>query len=99
MHTEQEPQELDQFIIDRALAVSAEGSATPVSRAVIDGAVVIYNTDDPPLWLRPVLAARDEDGSPRDAMHVRASDEDGTPILVEYSVGSAITGTAWRDVG
>jgi len=83
---------LDQIIIDRALAVSAGGTNHGVSRAVIDGAVVIYNLDDPPLWLKPVLHARDENGSPRDAMHVRASDVNGVPILVEYETGEAITG-------
>ena len=93
MHT-QEAAGLDREVIGRVLAVSARGSATLVSRAVIDGAVVVYNTDDPPLWFKPILRARDEDGSPLKAMHVRASDEHGTPILVEYSAGSAITGTA-----
>lgn len=54
---------LDQRVIDRALKVKAADVAHPTSRAVIDGAVVIYNLDDPPAWLVPVLAARDEDGN------------------------------------
>ena len=30
--------------------------------AIIDGAIVIYNIDDPPDWLIPVLELLDEDG-------------------------------------
>lgn len=34
-----------------------------LGRAIIDGAVVIYDLDDPPKWLKPILAYRDDDGS------------------------------------
>ncbi len=33
------------------------------SWAIIDGAVVIYNLDDPPAWLVPVLERLDENGN------------------------------------
>jgi hypothetical protein len=39
--------------------------------AIIDGAMVIYDIDNPPVWLRPILAMRDEDGnSPRKLIDV-----------------------------
>lgn len=33
-----------------------------IGRAAIDGALVIYDPDDPPSWLREVLESRDDDG-------------------------------------
>lgn len=33
------------------------------SWSIIDGALVIYNFEDPPHWLLPVLEAQDEDGN------------------------------------
>lgn len=33
------------------------------SWSIIDGALIIYNLDEPPAWLAPVLDARDEDGN------------------------------------
>jgi hypothetical protein len=30
--------------------------------AIIDGSLVIYDCDDPPDWLIPVLASRNDDG-------------------------------------
>lgn len=54
---------LHQAIIDKALNVYAPTSAGhSTGRALIDGAVIIYNLDEPPAWLVPILAARDEDG-------------------------------------
>jgi len=31
--------------------------------AIIDGAIVIYDLDEPPPWLAPVLVVRDDDGN------------------------------------
>ncbi len=33
------------------------------SWSIIDGALVIFDFDNPPAWLKPVLDARDEDGN------------------------------------
>lgn len=43
---------------DEALA-SDSGS---VGRASIDGCIVVYDLEDPPAWLVPILNARNEDG-------------------------------------
>lgn len=40
-----------------------EDYAGSIGRAIIDNALVIYDLDEPPAWLAPVLAARDEDGN------------------------------------
>lgn len=32
------------------------------SWSIIDGSLVIYDHDNPPSWLEPVLAARDDNG-------------------------------------
>ena len=34
-----------------------------VGRAAIDGALVVFDLDDPPAWLKPVLDMRDENGN------------------------------------
>lgn len=39
------------------------GNRQGIGRAIIDGALVIYDLDAPPAWLAPVLSARDEDGN------------------------------------
>ena len=85
---------LDEIVIERAMDVSAAGSATSVGRVLIDGAVVIYNCDDPPLWLRPVLYAQDEDGSPLKAMTVKhfIPHPDIEFYEIRYDAGEAITG-------
>jgi len=44
-----------------------------ISRHTIDGAVVIYDMDDPPAWLTAVESASDENGN--------------TPAGVEWSYG------------
>jgi hypothetical protein len=88
MVAEHEP--LDQLIIDRALAVSAGGVSQSVCRAVINGAVVIYNLDDPPKWLRPILDMRDENG---DVVTAQVDcDERDRPmhVTVEYSMDPAL---------
>jgi hypothetical protein len=33
------------------------------SWSIIDGAMVIYDHDNPPLWLAPILALQDDDGN------------------------------------
>jgi len=33
------------------------------SWTIVDGVMVIYDLNDPPSWLKPILAARDEDGN------------------------------------
>lgn len=45
-----------------SLAAPEDNDKT-ICRAVIDGVLVIYDLDDPPAWLVPVLEARDEDGN------------------------------------
>jgi hypothetical protein len=53
---------------------------------VINGAVVIYNLDDPPRWLRPILDMRDENG---DVVTAQVDcDERDRPmyVTVEYSM-------------
>ena len=34
-----------------------------ISRNWIDGALVIYDLEDPPAWLKPILMIQDEDGN------------------------------------
>lgn len=40
-----------------------EGNDKNISRTWIDGALVVYDLDDPPVWLRPILELQDEDGN------------------------------------
>lgn len=62
---------LDSVVLDRAMSVKADDASHSTSRAIIDGAVVIYNLDDPPAWLTPILDARDEDGHIEGTVAVR----------------------------
>ena len=52
-------------ITEAAMSVCRDlsGLQHGIGRALIDGAVVVYNLDDPPAWLQSILANRDEDGS------------------------------------
>ena len=34
-----------------------------ISRAIVDGVLVVYDLEDPPAWLEVVLDDRDEDGN------------------------------------
>jgi hypothetical protein len=73
-------------------AFRVPGHDRSVSRALIDGAMVIYNTEDPPTWLRAVIRSRDEDGNTSEAMDVRGVASDGTPELICFNEGTSITG-------
>jgi hypothetical protein len=52
---------LDQRTIDAALEVPAFDQS--VGRAVIDGAVLIYDHDATPEWASRILTSRDDDGN------------------------------------
>lgn len=62
--------------------------------AIIDGALVIYNGDSPPVWLKPILEMRDDNGNtPPDLMSVdprrapRPGEfRDPQPVSVTYYV-------------
>lgn len=49
---------------------SCEKHGYSESWSLIDGCMVIYNLDDPPRWLLPVLAAQDDDGNTPEAFMV-----------------------------
>lgn len=49
-----------------------DGGLWNEGRALIDGALVVYDLDAPPAWLTPVLAARDEDGNTGDRFRMQA---------------------------
>ena len=64
--------------------------------AIIDGSLVIYDIDNPPAWLAPVLAVQDEDGNteiagvtlmrePREGEY-----EDPRPALVPLETEAAV---------
>ena len=73
-------------------ALSVESYGKSISRAVIGGAVVIYDLDDVPAWLEPILDACDEDGDPSDAISIT---DYGDDCIVMYCFkGTAITGEA-----
>ena len=79
--------------VDAASASCAEHNYSE-GWEIIDGALVIFDCDEPPVWLAPVIRAQNEDGDTGGCVHVRASDDIRAPILVEYSVGSATIGAA-----
>lgn len=61
-----------------------------VGRAWVDGALVVYDLDDIPVWLEPVLNARDADGCTTIAgvtllRHPREGEyDDPQPMLVPF---------------
>ena len=85
---------LDPITINDAMNVRS-GSRS-LSRTQVGGAVVIYDLDDVPAWLQPILDARDEDGDPSDAIRVLDPGEQRNVrdqrVVVEYRKGSSITG-------
>lgn len=58
-------QGLDPRLIDQAMSVTLplDELTHEVSRAIINGAVVIYNSEQTPDWLAPILEACDENGN------------------------------------
>lgn len=64
---------LDSRTATRALRVEASPGES-VGRALMNGAVVIYNLDEPPFWLGPLLAARDEEGDVQASAPMPVSD-------------------------
>jgi hypothetical protein len=57
-----------QDLLEYKATLQAGGSDSGnVGRAAIDGALVVYDLEDPPYWLVPVLEARDEDGNTKPA--------------------------------
>ena len=66
---------LQQTIALKDVLIERHGvNPTPEGWAIMDGAMVCYDLDDPPVWLRPILDLRDEDG---DTSHILA---DVTPM-------------------
>jgi hypothetical protein len=43
--------------------LDAPDRTTNIGRSIIDGCLVVYPLDQPPAWLLPVLADRDDDGN------------------------------------
>jgi hypothetical protein len=53
---------LNPELMAQAMEVYDPEATHDTGRAIIDGAVVIYNASDIPGWLQPLLDARDDDG-------------------------------------
>lgn len=81
---------LNEQTIEEAFDVPACGQS--VGRALIDGCMVIYDLDDPPVWLRAVIRAQDENGNTTDALRVYGDDGSFPYTVVECRNGTAITG-------
>lgn len=65
--------------INAAFKVPAEGRS--VGHALINGAVVIYDLEAPPDWLRPILQHRNDDGD----VHAAFVEGDDGYSTVEFS--------------
>lgn len=57
---------LNENTVSDALNIDSHGQA--VGRALINGAVVIYDLYNAPAWLSPILRMRDENGDVRTAI-------------------------------
>ncbi len=66
-------QRLQDLINGKDVEHAVHGPDIVESWSIIDGVMVIYDLEDPPAWLVPVLAACDDDGNttltPTDALN------------------------------
>lgn len=73
---------LDFETIDATMKVPAGDQN--ISRSIIGNAIVIYNTDNPPKWLTPILEMQDENGDVITAFVDRGHNF----VTVEYSMNT-----------
>jgi hypothetical protein len=87
---------LDPKLAERALLVSAQDIKHSVARTIIgdnnsdNSAVVIYDLDDPPKWLKPILDMRDENGDVISAMVDCDQSESPMYVTVEYAMDASL---------
>lgn len=63
---------LQQLILSKDEHIERGDNFRTEGWVIVDGCLVIYDHEDPPAWLKPVLAARDDYGNTPDAYPARA---------------------------